>query len=331
MNKSIESSLKLIATYLAVCIIGLLVCGLVFMIYSLCTTMVIGQSSVAFSGQLFFSGILFFLPIVIIISGMFLLLSMIRHNTNNLSCYIVYAVLLIFSWLVLIPSACNNVLSVQSYKNISDIDLDMSSNYFINYGNDVFYFSKIDNDEGASGVLMDTGTEDVYTFEGAVLSDDYEEYFADNLVKSYVDTPFFLKYFVNYYKIFYQTLLDTAKKGYGAWLSFATLGLALISIVGVKGINKYPLLNALNIVYLTLIIISFNVLGYQTSFMTPMVKGANDFLSKIGSLGNLPNPFIFLCNIVITIFMTVMGVLKLVYDRDSYGEDYDSSLEEGAE
>lgn len=331
MKQSISSSLKLVCTYFVVCILGSLIGGVIFMVYNLCSNMVAGQNSISFSGELFFHGILFFAPILIIFSGMFLVLYMIRHSINNIPALAVYVFLLLISWGIFIPLGNNYILILESYESEYIDRQSLSTGYFRDYENDSFYFSQIDDEGVASGVVIDSTANKAYTFKDLKPTIQSENNFTDNLVQTNVATPILLTTLVSKYKIFYEISKKASLSGVRTWLCFATIGFALISVVALKRLSHYRLINALVVLYVSFIIVGFNIVGYQSSFITPLVSGANDFLCKIPGIRSLENPFVVLCNIITTVLFGIIGVVKFFTEEDNpmFASGFSSYDDEG--
>ncbi len=301
------------------------------MVYNLCANMVTGDAYISFSGELFFHGILFFAPIVVIFIGMFLVLSMIRHNIHSISAMVVYGVLLLLSWLFIIPMGNNYILALESYESENLRNTQLSPGFFRSYGDDSVYFSGVTDNELYSGVLISSADDTMYTFKDMTVESIDEQFFADTLVQSNVDMPVFMNSLVEMYKIFYEISKSASLAGIGSWLCFATIGLALISVIALKDISHYRLVNALLVLYCSLIIVVFNIFGYQPSFISPLVDGANNFLRKLIVLRNISNPFVMLCNILFAMILCGVGVYS--YFREGrnyiYSSNFISSDEEG--
>lgn len=310
IKENIIESLKLIFYYVCICIFLCVCSSILYMIYTLCQNLVAGQS-LSFDINLFMEGFFLFSPVMFIFGAMFMVFFFIRHPCHFVLPIVCYCVLYVVSWLFIIPSvAKTNTSSYETYIEAKTKDMP-SSGYFRRNNDKIFYYSYVNEDSNsASGLCIDSNLSDnnVYTFNSLKMSHK-KSAFTDSLIQDSIDMPPAIAITVQKIMELSIVLKKCASQSFGYWLCFASMGLALMGVIGVRHVSQWRLVNVLLVAGITLGIIVGNTLGYVNPAMVGFEKSFNIFFDKIGllrRLGSVGNPFIIFCNIFIFIILLVV-------------------------
>lgn len=341
-QSSLSIAIKLVIFYLCVLIAGTVMCAVVYTIYSLCTSLVAGQGLPSFDFSYFLNGIFIFTPVVLIVSGVLMCLYLIRNSSPSWLPLIVYALLSVASWCLLMPlnfSLYNRIATQaggqhpqgtageeQAGHLLKEPDVVLSPGYFRHEGdNIIFYYSFVDEKNVVDGVCIvpDAKTHNVQTFSGVALP--VKADFSDNIIKDTVDMPRSVSTLVTHFRLFIQIAFEAFTGGFMAWLCFATISVALLSVAGLRHLSKWRLINVLLLICATVCIVVFNIFSYENSVLDTAKQAVN---SKMGFLP-LKNPFAALCNIAVFVIFTVLGLIIDIHRKSE--TDPDAEFEEGAE
>lgn len=297
---------KSAAVYLFVIIFGTVGCSLIYMIYSLCTGLVAGQGFSVFNMDLFTSGLFLSAPIVIILSSIFMVLYFIRHRASGKGIFIVFGVIYAVMWIVILP------LTIISYRNYqaeiikSDKPVVLSPGYFRDNGNQVFYYSKISDQNVASGVCIDkyTTEKNFRTFKNVQLP--YTAKFKDPLIQESVKIPLLLKISVVAVNELNRIMDFFAGNGILSWLCFCTMGAAIFCVAFIRNVSKWRLVNVCTIVFMTLAIVVFNVLILSDGLIHSMAQRIND----VSGLSDKYNLSMMIFNVLVAVILVVFSIVS---------------------
>ncbi|MCR5762510.1 MAG: hypothetical protein K6G00_03920 [Treponema sp.] len=324
IKENIIESLKLVIYYTCLCIFLCVCSSVLYMIYTLCQNLVAGQN-LSFDFNLFMEGFFLFTPVVFIFGAMFMTFFFIRHPYHYVMPIICYCVLYVISWLFIIPSVSKiNTSSYETYIEAKTKDMP-SSGYFRRNEDKILYYSSVsESDNSVTGLCIDSSLvkNNVYTFSSLKMSHK-KTAFTDSLIQNSIDMPPVIAITAQKLLELSLVLRKCASQAFGGrrsfsyWLCFATMGLALLGVIGLRNVSRWRLVNMLFVAVTTLAIIVGNTLGYVNPIMVGIEKSFNDVFSKVcifKSLCSVGNPFIMFCNIFVFI---VLAALFFIFEKNS--------------
>ncbi len=330
-ESSISIALKLIAYFVVILVASTFISAALRMVYLMCEDIVVGQKITSININLFLDGISIFLPFTIFVSGMLLTFFLIRHSSSYWLPIIVYTLLCATAWIVVLPLCyhlqeryhalvSNEKETVQGVNNSST---QLSSGYFRENENTIAYYSDIDSNDVATGVVIDLEggiNSAVYTFSNEKLPP--RKTFADNLIERTVQMPFILFHIFEQASLLENVSRSSFAAGVIAWLCFITMGGAMMATAGLRHLSNWRLLNVLSVMFFTILILVFNILAYTN----PVLLSINDvFKPFVKNLPPIVNLFAVLCNLLTLIIFSVVGLiidLKRKREPDSYGSSF---------
>ena len=316
IKENIIESLKLIFFYACVCIFFCFCASVLSMIYTLCQNLVAGQS-LSFDFNMFMEGFLLSAPVVFIFGAMMMTFFFIRHPCRSVLPLICYCLLYVSSWLFIIPSVSKvNTTTYETYIEAKTKDMP-SAGYFRRNKDKIVYYSYVNElDNSVSGLCIDSNLveNNVYTFSSLKMSHK-KTAFTDSLIQNSIAMPPAISITVQKVLELSLVLRKCAMQSFGSfhafsyWLCFASMGLALLGVIGLRNVSEWRLVNMLIVAMATLAIIVSNILGYVNPVMVGIEKSFNDVFARIGifkSLCAVGNPFIMLYNIFVFILLLVL-------------------------
>ncbi len=316
IKENIIESLKLIFFYACICIFLCFCSSVLYMVYTLCQNLVAGQT-LSFDFNLFMEGFLLFSPVVFIFGSMLMTFFFIRHPCHYILPLICYCVLYAVSWIFIIPAISKvSTTSYETYIEAKTKDMP-SSGYFRRNKDKIVYYSYVNEaDNSVAGLCIDSNLAEnnVYTFSSLKLSHK-KTAFTDSLIQNSIDMPPAIAITAQKLLELSLVLRKCASQSFGSnhsffyWLCFASMGLALLGVIGLRHFSEWRLVNMLFVAMATLGIIVGNTLGYVNPVMVGIEKSFNDVFAKIGifkPLCTVGNPFIIFCNIFIFIILLVL-------------------------
>ena len=296
---------------------SLLVCSLIFaMLFMLncnLTMFVTGVSSSFFSMHFFMVGLLTCFPLVCVLTQILLILYFIRHPSNQLISLILYVIFGAISWLVLIPTDLHLVARYESDAISTRIEAS-STGIFRNEGSGVYYYSSIDDEGNADGIYIDTlgfhskqGT--VIPFFDSKIHNESAFPYSDILIKDSLQPSEFVVFPLSVYNSLFTAANYSSSLGFLAWLAFASIGLALLSIYGFQFGSSWKLANVVYVICSAVFIIFINYFYYM-NLLPDVLK---DVSAKLSSLTGTNNSLIILINLIITAIFVLFGVFMGIY------------------
>lgn len=263
-------SIKIFAAYIAIVMLGLCTGAFLYMTYSLCTVLVAGQKFSAFSSGFFLQGIFEVLPTVLSLCPLFISFYLIRHKEIPWYSVLVCMILHLCLWIFFIP-ALKEKLEISVYKNKEmQAAVSLSPGYFrVSQDNRyVLYYSEVDSENNASGVCIDKSKSNgnVFTFSSekpAIFQDE----FSDPLIKNTVEMPVLLKQILKYFQKFTVSSYSRCSENFVSWIIFSSIIFAFTSVVWIKNISAWRLVNVLFILmdYIFVFFLNFFILGADDS------------------------------------------------------------------
>lgn len=318
-----KTALNLLISYLSICICGIALCALLYMVCEGLGASVVGQPMLFFSFALFKKGLIFSTPIVCVFTNMHMILKVLRINTsrkhsvasidrNLVVGFLFYLLVTAVSWFVLFPLA---ISLGDSFSASGAVSMNQASTgYFRKADSGIIYFyTKVHENGKADGVLYDTYSKDSTSSDAVSFSElstsSVASYpYSDVLVKNAIKTPKDISYCLK----IYQTIVRQAKASWGkgmfSWILFSSIALALVSMFGLQFTSSWRLLNTLGIFLATACVFFLNYLYYAD--MMPNFFMDLDYLVKF-----VEHSSVVIMNLLIFALCTVFGIIMCVHRR----------------
>lgn len=309
MKNSLVKSLNIFFVFLLTIFIGTILTACLYVVDMSCKALVVGQTAKFFNFSYFVSGILLMLPIVCMCSGFFMCAYLIKHAESEKLPIIFYYVIYISTWLFLIPVFMFARKSYVQEHNFVQENANLSAGYFREQDDYIFYFSNVD-ENSADGLLIDlsdknsSGNKDVYTFSNLKLSQ--KDGFKDSLIENDVKIPVLLQKIISGFKNLMICAENFRAKGYFSWLCFASLGLALASLAGLRNISNWKLLNLITEIFFIVVILIFNFMILSGKLFASFNQEFNGFFKFLPSGASA---FLIITNLLCFIIFLVIGII----------------------
>lgn len=295
--------------------------GLIYMVYCLCSNSIAGENIKLFNDVLFIKGMLVFTPFSLCISGIFLVFYIIRHKMHSGAIVAVYGILYAVSWLVLMPLTIVLEKEFNRQLNSQNPVECLSSGYFRTLSDDsVVYYSRANENGSYDGLKIQNGRAEFFS---DCQIENNDEDFRDSLVKSDMAMGKVVSFFTEAYKKLCMHGKRAAGKNYLWWMTFSSLGLALLGCVCLRQVSSWRILNVSLVLVFYAGILYFNFLCYEGKLFveaqTLFAKAVNGFPG---------NMFVFLCNVLVFAFLVVFGIVVYIHNKNkavpfnSYTDDF---------
>lgn len=305
--------LTIVLIYILTCVFGTAALGLLFMFNLDMLKYVTDAPATFFSLDAFLYGLSVSFPLVGIAVLVAIVLLMIRDKTHQIPGLITYAVLGLLTWLVFIPFSLTQLSSYET----DNIELRVertSPGVFREDSRGVFYYSRILESGNADGIFIDTNdftgkAGNVITFYDAPVSNASAFPYSDILIKKSLQPPKFVTYPISFYSVLLIAAEHMNSTGFLGWLSFATLGLALLSVYGVQFYSSWKLSSALSVLITVIAIIAVNYFYY----MDMIPQALKQFGKMLSEFTDADNPLIVVINVIMSGILILYGVAMAVY------------------
>lgn len=323
MKSNFDFSMKLCFLFLAILVGGTLLGALLYSVYTICTTLVAGQGFETYHPMIFMQGCLISFPVVFPLSALFMCFYLIRHKTKYWSPVIAYSIVFVLVWVFFLPVVVNAYAS--SMINIpGHSSRPISAGFFRSSDDYVFYYSNVSIGNVADGVCITNDPEEknVFTFENIKLHASTNG-FSDSLVEDAVVVPIGIEILYTGAALFLELIVANTNSGVINWLVFSSLALAIVSIMYIRKLSMWRLVNAVMILFLTSFIISLNI-AVSYGFI---LQSASDKVNSImGFIPGRANKLLFIVNIVWFGSMVFAGIMFhnreiISDDEDLYGDE----------
>lgn len=299
--------------YIASLLTGTILFATLFMFSCNLSMFVTGLPASFFSLTFFVTGLIITFPLVCVIVQVLLILYSIRHPGHYRISLILYIVLGFASWLLLVPADLK--LAARYENNLSQTRvLATSTGVFRKDAGGVIYYSRIDEKGNADGLFIDTSDfqdsdSKVMPFFDVPVKNESAFPYSDILIKNSLRPPKLVTYPLELYSALLTAGEYSASLGFLAWLSFASIGLALLSVFSLQFASSWKLANVAFVITAVISIIIINYLYY----MNIMPGVLREISQKLSWLTSAKDPFIILVNLVITLLFSVFGIFMGIY------------------
>ena len=252
--------------------------------------MVAGAQVQIFNLKFFLDGVFIFSPAILILSGVLTCAYLIRHPPTSAFPTIIYMIIYAVFWIILMPlnfKLADKFSLSQSQETGSSV-VKLSDGFFRETDEGyIYYYTNVSDKNVVEGAcIAPKDNQSVYSFTDIQLPAARD--FSDPLIKKTVQMPEVLQVLSRWFNSFMVIARTSYTEGTLAWLCFASVGLALLSVVGLRQLSKWRLMN---------------ILGYTNSFMDPL-KAKVD-----GIVPNVKNPLLVILNIIICIICLCIGII----------------------
>ncbi len=308
-----KRALYLAIIYLASLFVGTLLFATIFMFSCNLTMFVTGLPASFFSLTFFTTGILATFPLVCVLTQVLLVLYMIRHPGDYGISLIMYLVFGLLSWLLFVPADLK--LSARYENSLAQTRVEASSSgFFRKDAGGVIYYSRIEENGNAEGLFIDTSDfqdseNSVVPFFDVPVKNESAFPYSDILIKNSLEPPKIVTFPLAVYSALLTAGEYSAALGFLSWLSFASLGLALLSVFGLQFGSSWKFANVAFVITGIIAIVLVNYLYYM-NMMPGVLREVSQRLSWVISA---KDPFIILVNFVIAVLLGIFGVFMGIY------------------
>lgn len=245
-----KTIVSLIGVFFAVIIVGAIMGSGLSLLFVYATNLVIGVGSEGVSRDFALTLLCLWSGAATIASSLFIIVYSIRYPQNGIARIITYTVLTVVSWVVIIP-LCVSFASRFSSSEVSKQKAPLiSPNYFRQDEGVLYYYTFVNNltetVKGVSFELSDISSslDGSKVLDNAPIMKSDIEPFSDVLI---YDTLPIIQYIdivlpaLNHTK---EAALAALKDGPLSWLLFATWGVALYALIGIRRLFHWRLLNS---------------------------------------------------------------------------------------
>lgn len=307
-----KHSLFLFIVFISICVVLTLFCASAYLLVNSCAHMAAGTHLGFFSFDMFIHGIIVCFPFVAGFSCIAMVFYLIRHPSTPLFSVVVYFVIGITVWAVLIPQ----VLSLEKLGLFKSTNIwtenQLTEGYFRPSEYGVYYYSEISSQNIAKGIYIDTsglsGVEDgLQSFDNLQLSPVNSGFFADPLFANSSSITVVLEHIIQFADLVRKEVFTVLESDYVSYLSFASLGLALLSLISVKSMSTWKLLNLSFVIILYVAICRINVLIFSHPFFLRVLTFFQEKNSSmVSSLYNIQ----LYINLLISLFFLSGGLIQ---------------------
>ena len=294
-------------------IIGTLVFATLFMFSCNLNMFVTGLPASFFSLNFFVTGIFISIPLVCITIQLLLILYVIRHPRCQLISLFIYILFGALSWLVIIPTDLKLISRYESDTIKTRVEA-TSPGIFRKEESGVYYYSKINPNGTAEGIFLDTTG--FLGQEGAALplfnepvKNESSFPYSDILIKNSLQPPQLVTYPLSIYNALLTAAQYSVSQGFLAWLTFATLGLALLSVYGIQFVSSWKLANVAYVICSAMAVLLVNYLHYM-NLMPSVLK---EIAASLSRLTGIKDSLLIAINLAITALCAASGTFMGIY------------------
>ncbi len=338
-----KTALSLVISYLAFCVFGIALCAFLYMVCEGLVTFVVGQHMSFFSLDFFKKGLVFSIPAVCVVAQLRLILRVLKINRakkariaeidrNLVVGLLLHMLFCSLSWFVLFPAVADFAAS-QMNSGIVAIN-PVSTGYFReNDSGIIYYYTEVHSDGSADGLLFDTNKKeptsvDVVQFKNLTTAGVSAYPYSDVLVRNAIHAPKGVSDSFDVYSTILRMGKKSWEKGLPSWLSFASLGLVIVSIYGFQFASSWRLINSIFTFLVAAFAAFMNYLYY--------VGKLPSFVMDLDySLPMFDKAALLLMNFSMFVFFSAFGIVMCVYRRrkakaavQDYYEDEDADEDE---
>lgn len=310
--------------FLLICVCGTIFGGLLFMLYNVITSYVIGAQMNYFLPDIFLDGMLICFPPLLFFIPMFRMLSLVRHKAKKkIFALATICVLSLAFWIFLVPicekaAHAGDALFEKPPSELTEgyfRKLDLDTYYLSSVKNKYIDALKFENDDSQKN-QAERKVELVKNRRMVFERDKYG--FSDPLVGERLQPSKILAAFFQGLYSMEKSAFSACASGLKNWLFFSSIMIALLSVGALMDASSWRLVSAFWILLTTITIIALNFL-YMNFYFAPLTR-------QLDSMGNffilIKNNFQFIMNCVIAAVLLIAGTLCTIFrKKDFRGDD----------
>lgn len=314
-----KTVLQVLISYIVTCVLGIILASGLFMVYLGCMGYVVGQPLNLFNWSALKTGFDATLPLVVIFMPMFLILSLIRHSRKNRVAGVITTVILTCaSWAFGIPAYIKYIKSTTNAIQLEKQRL--SSGYFRLSGNTIYYFTNVDGDRKAEGILIDTTNTGIEVKDFKIIKNEEVDipgsgHFSDILVKRTIEFPMLLRMCFGDLYFISKSAQSALNKSFWGWLFFCSFGVALAFVFTLSNVSRWRLINAFSVLVGTGVVIKVNAVCCGISVYQKYIPFLSTLDEKIRGIGlffnYIDDPLCFTVNVFMIVIFVIIGFISL--------------------
>ena len=318
---------KLLIIFLVICLTGSLA-GAVFIMLSYDLSILVAGNPITFFSVDFFLRAFFdIVPFVCILALMLLVMYVIRHPSKRFPLYATYAGLCLIAWGAFLPLDIMAAFAYEADPFESPTPADLTTGYFREFSGNVYFYSRIfrqtplEKDMYGEGLMLDlTGLRgksgEVYTFRTSATVKPRNGY-TDTIFDDALRMPPVVEKPVLAYKTLQKAARSSWSAGVIPWICFASMGLALFSVVFIRNVNSWRFLNASVVMAASFLVFTVNAMIYSHVILSDVSLWAADLFFNLGfylpelfsGVARVKEPLALFVNLAFTLFFVLFGLV----------------------
>lgn len=244
-----KTILSLVGLFFAVIVFGALLGFCATFLFIHATGIVVGADSVQLDMTHTLYLLLLWVGAAAIVSSVFTVIHSIRYPKNGMARVITHTILCLLAWLVIIPLSLEFADKTGEMNPMQPKDRLMTANYFRPYDGKLYYYTSVNaatkTANGVSFTLdsLDNASDESQLLENVPLMQNNIAPFSDVLIYNTLSRPKLAKLALPALYLNQQGALTALKGGVLSWLAFASWGLALCALIGLRRLFHWRLLN----------------------------------------------------------------------------------------
>lgn len=244
-----KTILSLVGLFLAVIIFGAFFGFCATLLFIHATDIVVGADGVRLDMNQTLFLLFLWIGASAVVSSVFTVVYSIRYPKNGVARVITHTILCLLAWLVIIPLSLGFADKAGEIKPMQPKDRPMTANHFRPDDGKLYYYTSVNAaTKTANGVAftldsLDNASDESRLLENAPLIKSDIVPFSDVLIYNTLSRSKLVKIALPALHLNQQAALTALKGGVISWLTFASWGLALCTLIGVRRLFHWRLLN----------------------------------------------------------------------------------------
>lgn len=244
-----KTILSLVGLFFAVVVFGAILGFSATLLFIYATDIVVGADGVRLGMDQTLFLLLLWMGAAAVVSSVFTIVYSIRYPKDGMARIIVHTILCLLSWLVIIPLSLELSDKAGEINPMQQKDRLLTTNYFRPYNGELYYYTSVDAaTKTANGVSfkldsLNNTTDESRLLENTPLLQSNIVPFSDVLIYNTMSRTKLVKLALPALYKSQQAALASLKGGVLSWLAFASWGLALYALIGLRRLFRWRLLN----------------------------------------------------------------------------------------
>ena len=244
-----KTILSLVGLFLAVIIFGTIFGFSATLLFIHATDIVVGADSVRLDMNQTLFLLFLWIGAAAVTSSAFTVVYSIRYPKNGIARVITHTILCLLAWVVIIPLSLECADKAGKLEPMQPKDRLMTASYFRPHDGKVYYYTSVNaatkTANGVSFTLnsLNNASDESQLLENAPLMKSNILPFSDVLIYNTMSRSKLVKLALPALYLNQQAAVTALKGGVLSWLTFASWGLALCTLIGVRRLFRWRLLN----------------------------------------------------------------------------------------